>query len=373
LIDSGGSHQFAQAKAILEQLISRDPSMVQGYVELARIAMKTNWGPEGLHHAEGLLSSALQIQPDNTNAKILKGYVYAHQERYKAAEKLFVEAAASNPPNLWLWANWGEVLAMQGKTDQAIAKYREAIERPSSDHSNGIARADAYTRLLNLLERKQDASGLEALYKKGIAEAGENSCLGLSYSRFLLEQRSDIAGAIDLARKALNVRCRGTDGRTALGLAYYASWSKSEGADRTESLHQARIYLPPGPTLMYLLARNAKTSDVAAKLVAAGEKIDQKDNENLSALAHAIQDENLQAARRLLRLGAKTDIRVGYGDVPVALMPVMSGNIEMIKLLQEYGADYARLSYQGTTAFEFAKQTGDADLSEVLSRKPRTL
>lgn len=126
LIDTEGGAQMIEARSILEGLIAENPKFDAGYVELARVAMKTNWGPEGLHQAETLLQSALQIQPNNINAKILLGYVYSHEKHYAKAEALFNEAAAAKSNNLWLWANWGELLATEGKTDQAILKYRSA-------------------------------------------------------------------------------------------------------------------------------------------------------------------------------------------------------------------------------------------------------
>jgi tetratricopeptide (TPR) repeat protein len=373
LIDAGREDSLAQAKSILERLIERDPTLTMGYIELARVAMKSNWGPEGLHHAEGLLSSALQIQPDNVNAKVLMAYVYTHQKKYKAAEKLFAEAAAVDPPNLWLWANWGELYAMQGRFDESAAKYREAVQRPMTHDTYDRARSDAYINLLRLLERKKDFDGMDSLYQSSVTDFGSDSCFSLRYANFLVERRGQAARAIELARKAIERTCNGMSGRQTLGLAQYVMWSQSEGAARAEALNQARIYLPPGPAPMYLLARNDKTADVVVQLVAAGEKIDQKDNENLTALGHAVQNEDLSSARRLLRLGAKPTTTVGYGDVPVALMPVMSRNVEMIKLMQQFGADYGKLSYNGSTAFEFAKQTGDAELSNLLSGRPQTL
>jgi tetratricopeptide (TPR) repeat protein len=335
--------------------------------------MKSNWGPEGLHHAEGLLSSALQIAPDDVNAKILMGYVYAHQQRYPAAEKLFAEADAANPPNLWLWTNWGEVLAMQGKVDQATAKFREAVERPMTHDTHDRAREAAYMHLLALLERKKDIDGMEALYKKSVAEFGDASSFNLQYAYFLLTQRGDGAGAIQHASGALDVECSCVRGREIVGLAHYTIWAKSEGAARAEALNQARIYLPPGPQPLYLLARSEKTAGVAARLIASGEKIGQRDNDKLNALAHAISNDDLQAARRLLRLGAKPETPVGYDDMPVALIPVLNHNLEMVKLLQQFGANYARIRYHGATALDFAKQIGDPGLSELLAQQTQTL
>jgi tetratricopeptide (TPR) repeat protein len=373
LIDANDQDSLRQAKVILERLIQQDAAFDAGYIELARVAMKTNWGPEGWHHAEGLLSSALQIKPDSVNAKILLGYVYTHQKRFKPAEKLFAEAVASNPPNIWLWANWGEALAMQGKYDQAIAKYKEAVARPTSTTTYERARADAYTKLLALLERKKDLDGMEALYKSGLETFGYSSCHTLNYARFKLQQRGDSDGAIEILRKALDAHCSFNDARELMGLAQYVAWSKREGAAKLEALNQARIYLPPGARAIYLLAGSEHTVKAAAQLVSSGENIDNKDNDKLSALAHAVQNEETATARRLLRMGASPLTPVSYNDLPVALMPVMSGNLELVKLMRESGADYAKITYQGATAFDFAKQTGDPDLLQALEPTPRTL
>jgi ankyrin repeat protein len=56
-------------------------------------------------------------------------------------------------------------------------------------------------------------------------------------------------------------------------------------------------------------------------LVAAGESIDQQDNDKLTALGYALQNQNLAAARRLLALGARPDVAVGESSVPLALLP----------------------------------------------------
>ena len=375
LIDTGRSDLTAQAKYILERLIQQDASFERAYIELARVAMKTNWGPEGLHHAEGLLSSALQIKPDSVDAKILLGYVYTHQKRYQPAEKLFAAAAAANPPNLWLWANWGEMLAMQGKFEPAIAKYKEVITRPVTLDTYQRAQYDAYGKLLTLLERKKDLDGMEALYKSAAQMFGYSGChsYSLQYGRFLLHERGNPEGAMEIARKALEVDCGDQKARELLGLAHYMAWSKSEGAARVEALNQARIYLPPGAKAIYLLAGSETTAKAAAQLVASGENIDNKDNEQMTALANAVQNDEVATARRLLRLGASPATPVGFGAVPVALMPVMSGNLELVKLMRQFGADYAKITYEGATAFDYAQQSGDAELLQAIEPPPRTL
>jgi hypothetical protein len=104
-----------------------------------------------------------------------------HQCRSHEAEALFVEAARSKPPNASLWANWGELLEMQGKPDQAILKYRIAIV-PKFACRNFRARESAYDRLLSLLDVRKDAHELEALYKQRLGiGAGSAAALDLPF------------------------------------------------------------------------------------------------------------------------------------------------------------------------------------------------
>jgi tetratricopeptide (TPR) repeat protein len=367
LIDSEDESQLRQAKSIIEKLLSQNPRLDAGYVELARIAMKTNWGAEGLHQAETLLSSALQIKPDSANAKILLGYVYAHQHRFDPADKLFADAAASNPPNLWLWTNWGESLEMQGRTEQAISKYREALARPMTHDTYDRARVNAYANLLALLEKRADFDGMEALYKKRLAEFGPGSCYSADYARFKLDVRGDTHGAIDLARGALDQNCEDSPARQVLGLAEYVEWADSTGQQRTDALNQARIYLPAGPMPLYLLAASERTTRAAKQLIAAGEPIDQQDNDGMTALAYALQDKDFAAARRLLALGARPDATIGPLGMPVALLPVMAGSVDGVRLLKQAGVDYSKLRYRGATAADVAKASGDRELLEALT------
>jgi len=374
LIDSNREDEVRSAREMLERVVSQNPKFDQAYVELARVAMKLNWGPEGLHQAETLLDSALKIRPDSANAKILLGYVYTHQQRFKEAEPLFAAAARSDPPNLWLWVNWGELYLMQGDIDQAIAKYREAVNRPEG-WGNRNARKMAYEQLVVLLDHREDYDGVEAVFKQRIAEFAPDACLDAVYAEFRLNVRGDAQGAIKLARNGLNLTCdHGTPSRRdIIGLANYVQWAQATASESAEALDQARVFLPIGPRALYLLARSDKTVPAVKKLVETGEAIDQKDNEQMTALAHALDEKDFPAAARLVRLGAHPDTPVGYGLIPVALLPVMSDDLDGIRALQRAGVDYSKLRYRGVTAFEYAKQTGNDALLEVLTRKSHTL
>lgn len=366
LIDSEGEPQLIAAKTILEKLLEENAQLDAAYVELARLALKSNWNAEGLHQAESLLGSALKLRPDSANAKILLGYVYANQRHFAQAQALFVDAAASNPRNLWLWENWGELLEMEGKADQAIAKYREAIDRPMTHDTYDRARQQAYRKLLKLLQERDDFDAVEALYKKRTADFGPGACYTADYARFMLQVRGDTQSAIDLARGALNQSCEDSGAREVLGLAQYVKWATTQGPESAEALNQARVFLPAGAKPLYLLSASEHTVPALRHLIADGEKIDEKDNDNFTALAHALQNHDFRAAKRLLALGASPTTPVGYGDVPLALMPVLEEDLQGIRFLRQNGVDYSKLRYRGLTALEVARRAGKSTVLEAL-------
>lgn len=369
-IDSGHEYQLNNARRLLQALVEQSPRTEMAYVELARVAMKMNWNSTGLRDAEALINSALQIKPDSANAKILLGYVYAHQGRYKEAEALLTQAATANTPNLWLWANWGEVLVMQGKLDAGIAKYREAIQRPPTRDTYDRARKDAYENLLGLLQRRQDLSSLEVLYKQRMLEYPGVECFSVDYARFLALQRSDAARARAVLGEVSAPGCEAPRKQLVEGLVRYMAWAQSGPApEKDDLLRQARVFHPVSPVLFYELASSEQGMRVGRQLIAAGEKIGIQDERKLDALAHALRRGETDTARRLLQLGASPLAEVGHDRMPVALVPVINRDFEGIRLMRRSGVDYAKLRHQGTTAVEYARQQGDAKLLEVLDPK----
>jgi len=150
-------------------------------------------------------------------------------------------------------------------------------------------------------------------------------------------------------------------------------WSAASGAARAEALNQARIYLPPGARALYLLATGDRTLSAERALVSSGEAIDQKDNDKLTALAYALQERDIAAARRLLTLGAHPEIPVGELEMPVALIPVINADAEGVRLMRGFGVNYSKLRYRGASAYDIAKQAGDGALLEALGNKQAEL
>jgi tetratricopeptide (TPR) repeat protein len=367
LIDNGTEWEARQARGYLEALIADNPRLDGAYVQLARLSKNTDGGPAGLHQAEELLQSALQINPQSADAKILLGSVYTSQKKYVKAEALFADAATLNTNNLWLWSDWGELFVLEGKPAEAIGKYREAITRPMTHDSYDRARVFAYRELIDLLKVRADLDGMEALYRQQIQEFGPGSCYSAGYSRFLLYDRGDAQAAIDLSTRALNQNCNDSESRELLGLAQYVKWASTAGPQSEQALNQAHLFLPAGPRAFYGLARSERSLAAARKLIAAGEPIDQVDNDQMTALAYALQGHDVEAARRLLKLGASPEATVGVAQMPVALLPVAEADIEEIRLLRENGVNFSQIRFQGVSAVDLAKRIGNPTLVDALA------
>jgi tetratricopeptide (TPR) repeat protein len=373
MIDSDFRSAMPEAKTRLERILERDPKQDQAYLELARVAMKTNWSPTGWREAEALIKSAQQIRPDSVNAKILLGYVYVQQKREKEGLSLYEEAARAGTTNLWLWTNWGELLLQQGKYDGAVEKFRQVIKHPVTGDANDRARRQAYFGLLKIHRERSELDALEAVHKQRWAEHPVYFCYGTAYAHFLVSMRGDARAAEAVIKTLPPGTCEVGDGRVLMTLVKYVSWSSAKGPERDEALRSARITMPVSPELFRLLAESDHTLAAARQLVAAGEKIGMQDNHRMDALALAMSEGDIAAARRLISIGARPDALVGHDEMPVALLPVFTADLPGIALMQKSGVDYAKLRYRGATALEWARQQGDENVLKALRTDAKRL
>lgn len=374
LIDRGDEVSLDQARKLLLALVDKHPKADHAYVELARVAMKTQWNEGGLAQAEALIRSALQIRPDSANAKILLGYVHANRGRYKEAEALFAEVGALNPPvkNIWLWTNWGELREQEGRRGEAIAKYREAVAQPPTSATYERARRYAYDKAVVLLEAGNDVDAADAMHRQRTQAYPKDACLVVAHARFVALQRGDTAAAAQLLQTA--ERCPLDRVQPVQALLHYVNWAGSGEPPKAEVLNQARAIMPASPHLFYVLAGSDRSAEVLRKLVTVGgEKIGMRDAARMDALAIALSTRDFAAASRLLKLGAKPDALIGPQGMPVALLPVMMRDFEGIRLMRRAGIDYRKLAYAGQTAVQQARQAGDAPLVRALAPDDGTL
>lgn len=368
LIDQGREESLKSAKAILERTIEKDPQSGAAHVQLARIAMRGDAGVEGARQAENLLKTALKIRADDADAMIHLARLYTAQERYKEAEPLLADAATTAAANPWLWTVWGELLRQQGKVEPAMEKFRQALAiRPGA--SPDRARRAAYGSLLQMLEWRKDLDAASAVHRQRVADYGMDGCFALEHARFEVEVRGDVAQGRSVMTPTVTAKCEPDEGRQILALMNWIEGARASGAEQADLFNKARAILPVGPELFYRLARSDRNANLIKALLNGTDTLAMQDNGRYDALAYALRSRDVEAARRLLRLGSKPDAVIGLEQMPVALLPVMLRDFDGIRLMQRSGIDYAKLRFQGSTVLELVRQSGDARLLRALDPK----
>lgn len=367
-IDFSSRESLKNARSKLERIAEKDPRFVPAYPEMARYQMKTNWGPEGLRQGEQTLKAGLAIDPEHANSHVLIGYVYAHQGRYAEARAAFARAREIGTDNLWLWANWGELHLMQGQLPQAIAMYEKALATGRTYDTYDRARKDAYRHLIDIHRLAKAYDKADALHRKRIEEYPSENCYPYRYADFLLRYRNDADQVLTHAKRALNTGCAyQAQIRKVIGSAYYAKWQSAESPEQADAYRaQARLHFPEGPVLLYWLARSDRTATLIDALVADGISIDVTDNTGLTALAHAVHEQDTEAMQRLIERGADPAARIGKQKIPLLALAVLSNDLAAVELLLKNGADADAPVYGGATLAGMAEGMGYSDIAELL-------
>lgn len=360
------------AKFYLERILLKDPSYINAYPELARVAMKTNWGPEGLKQAETYLSMGLTHKPDHANSYVLLGYVYAHQEKFDNAHQAFETAANIGTENLWLWANWGELYKMQGDSEKAIDMYQKAIAGTRPFNTYDRARLDAYQNLFVLLDRKDRTVQTEQLYVKRADEFTNIPCLRSEYAAFKIYNYLDYDGALAESRKAMTNGCNTDQSRQIMGLANYVGWMKATEDQRVAYFAQAQLLFPISPKLLYTLAGDEKTAGVLGELEKQTISIDIRDSNNLNALSYALMENNVDTARRLIKHGAKLTEIVGEQNYPIAMTPIFYQHIEGVQLMLDQGISLSAVKFRGESAIDYAEKSQNTEIIRLVKSKIKT-
>lgn len=370
-VDEGTQQSFDIARQYLEKLVVDDPERSEVYVQLARLSLNEKAGEVGFSEAKQYLETALQFDAKNTNALILLGRVYTNQQRYDAAQEVFENTARIGTESLWLWVNWGSLHLAQGREDDAIAMYRKAIAGKRPNDRNDRARLDAYNRLMLLFTQQQRLDDVEALHRQRTSEFDIYACYFNEYAEFRLNLRADYQGAIEVGHKALEGGCTHPVARETLGLAYYLRAAEMKTGNAAEQA-RAKVYFPEGARLYYRLA--VLDSDGLAQELLEGyrEQLNARDQNGFSAMAYALGEKKLPAARQLYARGASLTQPVGPQDYPLALLPVFYGYAEGVGFLIEEGVDYSKVEYEGVSAVEYAMRQQDPHIAQLIRNSRKT-
>jgi len=152
-------------------------------------------------------------------------------------------------------------------------------------------------------------------------------------------------------------------------VAYYYAWSNRTGPQKVAAMAQARVFFPEGPELLYELGRDDRMSKLIPSLLASGSSWHTQDDEDLNALGYALSNENIEAARRLVKLGARFDDPVGPENMPVAFIPFMMGSVEGVRFEIESGVDLNKVSFRGVTLAQFATRVSKPEITELIKKR----
>jgi tetratricopeptide (TPR) repeat protein len=116
--------KYAESEAVFRQLIARDPQHAPALNYLGYMLADRG---EKLDESVGLITRALEIEPDNGSYLDSLGWAYFKIGKLDLAEAHLRRAADQLPTNSVVQDHYGDVLARLGRLDQAIAAWNRAL------------------------------------------------------------------------------------------------------------------------------------------------------------------------------------------------------------------------------------------------------
>jgi tetratricopeptide (TPR) repeat protein len=379
----GRAGDFEVAKNNLDKIILEDPANSQAYLELARIAMKSDPDASekqsypGLVEAQRLIKVALKFNPSYANSYILLGYVLAIQHRTDEAIAAFTEAKNIGTKNLWLYYNWGFALELDHRTDAAIGKYREGlalmpVAETSENASTNRAIPAMFSHLTAIFYNKDDVPALDAVYQQRLARLDE-SCEKTFYGELKLYRMGDYDTAILWGTRALQQNCR-SGARPLLAAAYLTKWaldtSPTSAKERETLLDRGQAFITDTQKTIVDIASSPLTAKALPKLKGAGFEIDGKDAKGLTPLAYAAAQGKSDAVQELIRAGANPDVVLEQGWTPL-MIATAANHADVVNVLLNAHVNVARKSGDGSSAMSIAKNMGNDPIVKLLGNRSR--
>jgi serine/threonine protein kinase/Tfp pilus assembly protein PilF len=139
---------------ILTELVTKYPKEKQAHFELAAYFL----GENRFDEAERECTKALELDPNFGPALNILAYAFAGRRDYEKAIQCFEKYASASPGDANPYDSMGDMYFRMGKLDEAIAKYKEALEvKPDWDSQPQLAYIYAlkedYTESMRWLDR----------------------------------------------------------------------------------------------------------------------------------------------------------------------------------------------------------------------------
>jgi tetratricopeptide (TPR) repeat protein len=241
---------FEAAADKLFQAITLDPGYAKAYVQVCRLEIMgglelgRRFAPMSIETAEKAVVKALDFDPSDGYAWVLKAHLYVDTHRLSEAKAALYRAEKFGTDSSWLLLNWAEVFEEEGDLERAAERYQAVLK---SGTVNKRALRYAYRQLTGYYILKRDWDNAEAMH---VAHKQIDPYDAWAPTNFAaaLARAGQFARALPRAREALRIKDYEA-ARRALAIALYGLWATSimQGENTTDTaayLSEARAIAP---------------------------------------------------------------------------------------------------------------------------------
>ncbi|WP_448546771.1 ankyrin repeat domain-containing protein [Thalassotalea fusca] len=362
LNNAGGKSNGEKAKEIAEYLIDIGYQNSRIYAELARAYGRMyNYNQTALEKRRTILNMALSLFPNDQWAHALLIFDETHLGNYESAEKHAVLAKKyEKVKNVWTITNWARLYEVQGRFDEARAKYQELIGQHDLNDSNKIAHKRGLIYYANFLER-EGGKGLSAVYRELIAAyPTEEKCTNVKLARSILINEKDYSEVQSLLGNPSLFDCENAE--SAIALLELRDWHKSGGQTSIQPIIIKHGNLT---ALIYEVASMEEGSQILPMLQQQNINTAISDQNGLNALHMSVASKNELAIDNML--STNIDVNAALPNGWTALMIASYLNApNLVEVLLKNGADKSLQSFDGYSAMSIAQQANFPEVIELL-------
>lgn len=229
LIDAyrGEVSKLIEADKLLRQVLVLDDRFAPAHREYGRLIQLSgfinyrNYEQGTLEQAVQAIMNSIKIEPKYADAYVLLAHIYTEKKDYFQAKWSLELAKTIGTQSPWLDLNWADLLNAQNKKNEAFALYQKVVE---SKTSNKRAFLVALSGMTKYYRSQGDYKKAKQSFLKEIEFDPNSAWQWVNYSEFLLFYYGDTDGAIENARKSLELMDFGA-GRYMLACALYTKWA----------------------------------------------------------------------------------------------------------------------------------------------------
>jgi tetratricopeptide (TPR) repeat protein len=158
---------YEPAAARFDRVLQANGEYVPALVGRGEVMLALSREPEALASFETAVKIDPQLQTIARRVEVLRALAQqenvaaarraAQAGRFDEAARLYEQAIAASPDSAFLVRDLADVEAKQGKTDQALARYRRVIEMDATDAASRI-------RIGEILDARGDLAGAHEMY-----------------------------------------------------------------------------------------------------------------------------------------------------------------------------------------------------------------